>query len=171
MLLSNGSVCVSRFAANTTLCELLLKNCGIPATYLQSGKMLRSCISHALLIKQLLASQQFWTLFKIARDNDFDMSSSGFATLKAVLTSSESESFLEANKTELFVQFRNLIKEGNYVTKRETLHLLGDILLDKANYSLMEAFVKSSTNLKVVMNVMIEMSKSVRFEAFHIFKV
>jgi calcium binding protein 39 len=57
------------------------------------------------------------------------------------------------------------------VTKRQSLKLLGEMLLDRTNYSIMTKFISSPENLKLMMNLLREKSKNIQFEAFHVFKV
>jgi calcium binding protein 39 len=64
-----------------------------------------------------------------------------------------------------------LIMSNNYVTKRQSLKLLGEILLDRANYSIMTRYIASEANLKLMMNFLRDRSRNIQFEAFHVFKV
>lgn len=59
----------------------------------------------------------------------------------------------------------------NYVTKRQSIKLLGEILLDRANYNIMLAYVDSPDHLKLTMNLLRDKSKNIQYEAFHVFKV
>jgi calcium binding protein 39 len=59
----------------------------------------------------------------------------------------------------------------NYVTKRQSLKLLGEILLDRANFNIMTLYISNETNLKMMMNFLRDKSKNIQFEAFHVFKV
>jgi Mo25-like len=49
--------------------------------------------------------------------------------------------------------------------------LLGEILLDPANAKTMMRYVTDAENLKLMMVLLKETSKSIQFEAFHVFKV
>ena len=57
--------------------------------------------------------------------------------------------------------------------KLELMHgqLLGEILLDRKNYTIMTAYISEPDNLKLVMNLLRDKSKNIQFEAFHVFKV
>jgi calcium binding protein 39 len=57
------------------------------------------------------------------------------------------------------------------VTKRQSLKLLGEILLDRANFSVMTRYIANDVNLKMMMNLLRDKSKNIQFEAFHVFKV
>lgn len=67
--------------------------------------------------------------------------------------------------------YNTLIMSNNYVTKRQSLKLLGEILLDRANYSIMTRYIASEANLKLMMNFLRDRSRNIQFEAFHVFKV
>lgn len=67
--------------------------------------------------------------------------------------------------------YNTLILSSNYVTKRQSLKLLGEILLDRANYNIMTRYIASEANLKMMMNFLRDKSKNIQFEAFHVFKV
>lgn len=57
------------------------------------------------------------------------------------------------------------------MTKRQSIKLLGEILLDRANYQVMTAYVDRGENLKLCMNLLKDERKMVQYEGFHIFKV
>lgn len=67
--------------------------------------------------------------------------------------------------------YGTLTSSKNYVTKRQSLKLLGEILLDRANFNVMTRYIANESNLKMVMNLLKDKSKNIQFEAFHVFKV
>jgi calcium binding protein 39 len=79
--------------------------------------------------------------------------------------------YLEANFDRMFTMYNSLILSNNYVTKRQSLKLLGEILLDRANYAVMTQYISHESNLKMMMNFLRDKSRNVQFEAFHVFKV
>ena len=72
---------------------------------------------------------------------------------------------------QFFNSFTTLIMSSNYVTKRQSLKLLGEILLDRANFNVMTRYIANDANLKMMMNLLRDKSKNIQFEAFHVFKV
>ena len=76
-----------------------------------------------------------------------------------------------ANFHQFFLSFTTLIRSSNYVTKRQSLKLLGEILLDRANFNVMTKYIANEANLKMMMNLLRDKSKNIQFEAFHVFKV
>ena len=51
------------------------------------------------------------------------------------------------------------------------LQLLGELLLDRHNYTVMTRYISSPENLKLMMNMLRDRSRNIQFEAFHVFKV
>lgn len=49
--------------------------------------------------------------------------------------------------------------------------LLGELLLDRHNFTIMTRYISSPDNLKLMMNMLKERSRNIQFEAFHVFKV
>lgn len=64
-----------------------------------------------------------------------------------------------------------LVQSSSYVTKRQSIKLLGEILLDRSNYSVMTAYVDRGDHLKICMNLLRDDRKMVQYEGFHVFKV
>ncbi len=77
---------------------------------------------------------------------------------------------LTLHSVQFFAMYSRLINSSNYVTKRQSLKLLGEILLDRANFNVMTRFIAEEHNLKVIMNLLKDKSKNIQFEAFHVFK-
>ena len=48
--------------------------------------------------------------------------------------------------------------------------LLGELLLDRANVKVMMRYVGDPANLKLMMILLKDSSRSIQFEAFHVFK-
>lgn len=51
------------------------------------------------------------------------------------------------------------------------LQLLGELLLDRANVKVMMRYVSDAYNLRQMMLLLKDSSRSIQFEAFHVFKV
>ncbi|KAI4831662.1 hypothetical protein KUCAC02_001197, partial [Chaenocephalus aceratus] len=56
-------------------------------------------------------------------------------------------------------------------TKRQSLKLLGELLLDRHNFTVMTRYISKPENLKLMMNLLRDKSPNIQFEAFHVFKV
>lgn len=80
--------------------------------------------------------------------------------------------YLSTNFDLFFDKYNNiLVKSESYVTKRQSIKLLGELLLDRANYSVMTAYVDRGEHLKICMNLLRDERKMVQYEGFHVFKV
>merc|ERR1711879_60757 len=71
----------------------------------------------------------------------------------------------------VFNHYQQLLHSDNYVTRRQSLKLLGELLLDRHNFSVMTKYISNPDNLKLMMNMLKEKSRNIQFEAFHVFKV
>ena len=79
--------------------------------------------------------------------------------------------FLETNYDKFFENYQKLLISENYVTRRQSLKLLGELLLDRYNFTVMTRYISNPDNLKLMMNMLREKSRNIQFEAFHVFKV
>lgn len=53
----------------------------------------------------------------------------------------------------------------------EIMKLLGELLLDRHNFTIMTKYISKPENLKLMMNLLRDKSRNIQFEAFHVFKV
>lgn len=51
------------------------------------------------------------------------------------------------------------------------VQLLGELLLDRHNFTVMTRYISKPENLKLMMNLLRDKSPNIQFEAFHVFKV
>ena len=90
---------------------------------------------------------------------------------------------------QVFEYYQRLLNSENYVTRRQSLkvcqplcaslgllpllcvQLLGELLLDRHNFTVMSRYISSPDNLKLMMNMLRDHSRNIQFEAFHVFKV
>lgn len=78
---------------------------------------------------------------------------------------------MQRRTRQFFTAYSQLVQSSNYVTKRQSLKLLGEILLDRTNFKVMTRYISNEENLKMMMNLLKDKSKNIQFEAFHVFKV
>lgn len=140
---------------------------------LNCGMMLRECCRHEVLARMMLYSPKFYDFFTYVEVSTFDVASDAFLTFKDLLTRHKivSAEFLEKNYDEVFKHYRGLLNSDNYVTRRQALKLLGELLLDRHNFTTMTKYISNPDNLKLMMNMLREKSRNIQFEAFHVFKV
>lgn len=72
---------------------------------------------------------------------------------------------------QVFTHYQTLLTSENYVTRRQSLKLLGELLLDRSNYNVMSRYISNAENLKLMMNLLKDKSRNIRIETFHVFKV
>jgi len=144
-----------------------------PDIALNCGSMLRECLRHEQLAKILINSENFNKFFTYVEMSNFDVASDAFTTFKDLLTKHKPlcAEFMEKNYDKLFEAYLTLLNSTNYVTKRQSLKLLGELLLDRANFNIMTKYISNQDNLKLMMNLLRDKSRNIQFEAFHVFKV
>ncbi|KAK3095555.1 hypothetical protein FSP39_016079 [Pinctada imbricata] len=151
----------------------LIKGYENPDIALICGQMLRECCRYEALAKIMLYSPEFYRFFDYVEVSTFDIASDAFSTFKELLTKHKalSAAFLESNYERVFGSYQRLLNSDNYVTRRQALKLLGELLLDRHNFMTMTRYISSPDNLKLMMNMLREKSRNIQFEAFHVFKV
>ncbi|XAR56759.1 hypothetical protein NMG60_11037346 [Bertholletia excelsa] len=145
-----------------------------PATALHYGGMLRECIRHQVVARHVLESKHMKKFFDYMQLPDFAVAADATATFKELLTRHKSTvaEFLSKNYNWFFAEFNSkLLESTNYITRRQAIKLLGDMLLDRSNSSIMVCYVSSKDNLRILMNLLRESSKNIQIDAFHVFKL
>lgn len=141
---------------------------------LHYGAMLRECIRHQSIARYVLESDHMKKFFDYIQLPNFDIASDASATFKELLTRHKATvaEFLSKNYDWFFAEFNSrLLSSTNYITKRQAIKLLGDMLLDRSNSVVMMRYVGSKDNLMILMNLLRDSSKNIQIEAFHVFKL
>ncbi|XP_052207580.1 uncharacterized protein LOC127811608 isoform X2 [Diospyros lotus] len=140
---------------------------------LNCGNMLRECIKLPTLAKYILESPSFELFFKYVELPNFDVASDAFSTFKDLLTKHETavSEFLTTHYDEFFEHYEKLLTSSNYVTRRQSLKLLSEFLLESPNSQIMRRYIVEVRYLKVMMTLLKDSSKNIQISAFHIFKV
>ncbi|PKI69201.1 hypothetical protein CRG98_010406 [Punica granatum] len=141
---------------------------------LHYGAMLRDCIRHQSVARYVLEAAHVKKFFDYIQLPNFDIAADAAATFKELMTRHKSTvaEFLSRNYDWFFAEYNSkLLESSNYITRRQATKLLGDILLDRSNSSVMMRYVSSKDNLRILMNLLRESSKSIQMEAFHVFKL
>lgn len=140
---------------------------------LVSGSMLRECLRHESLTAAVLNSEHVWQLFSYVECANFDVSSDALATFRDLLTAHRDlvANFLLQKFDRFFASYRDLLRSPNYVTRRQTLKLLGEVIVHRRNFTVMNKYITSKLDLMIMMNLLRDKSKSIQYEAFHVFKV
>ncbi|KAJ6912309.1 hypothetical protein NC651_014877 [Populus alba x Populus x berolinensis] len=181
---------------NTDLLDILIAGYENTDMALHYGVMLKECIRHQSVARYVLESPHVKKFFDYIQLPNFDISADAAATFKELLTRHKSTvaEFLSKNYDWFFAEFNSkLLESTNYITRRQSIKLLGDMLLDRSNAVVMTRYVSSRDNLRILMNLLRitrtpisymiglnlyvmnpplqESSKSIQTEAFHVFKL
>ncbi|KAG8459990.1 hypothetical protein KFE25_011039 [Diacronema lutheri] len=164
---------VELFVSDPSLIRSLLAGYETPSIALNCGLMLREAVRHEALCRQLLYMAEFYTLFEHIESALFEVASDAFSTFKDALTKHKplAAEFLHEQYEPLFAAYTKLLSSGNYVTKRQSLKLLSELLLDRANFKVMTRYISSADDLKLIMLLLRDASKTIQYEAFHVFKI
>ncbi|KAF6224339.1 hypothetical protein HO133_010916 [Letharia lupina] len=162
------------------------------------GAVLREVLKHELIVSIILYDQSlenqldtkiddiayldvpqsgdgvFWKFFDWIDGGAFEVSADAFTTFRDILTKHKPQvsQYLMTNFDLFFKRYNTiLVESSSYVTKRQSIKLLGEILLDRANYNVMTAYVDRGDHLKLCMNLLRDDRKMVQYEGFHVFKV
>ncbi|KAK6790247.1 hypothetical protein RDI58_014047 [Solanum bulbocastanum] len=160
--------------ANIDLMDILVAGYENTEMALHYGTMLRECIRHQSVARYVLESEHVKKFFDYIQLPNFDIAADAAATFKELLTRHKSTvaEFLSKNYDWFFAEYNSkLLESSNYITRRQAIKLLGDILLDRSNAAVMTRYVSSRDNLRILMNLLRESSKSIQIEAFHVFKL
>lgn len=163
--------------ANERIFEFLLAAYEKPTDIaLVCGEMLRVCLSKEPIVKRLLTLENLKLFFKkYLHNKNFTIWSDALSTFKVFVESDSISDFLknEKNYDEFFALFHKhlVMNFEEYVTVRESLKILGEMLLKRSNYDIMMKYIGSKDNLKNIMTVMTSKATNIKIEAFHVFKV
>jgi len=153
--------------------QLLLDGCRNEELALPCHMMLRSCALNSELVVCMLEAGFATELLKLAQHQVFDISSDAFASLRALLLTHKSAAagYLEKCFREFFAAYNELLQTDDYVTKRQALRLLAEILLDRSCKDVMLLYIAEDHFLQVQMNLLRDNSKAIQADAFHVFKI
>eukprot|EP00798_Chlamydomonas_sp_ICE-L_P014070 gene14070-20015_t len=98
-------------------------------------------------------NQMLLSLFPRLEVSNFEIASDAFSSFK------------------FFPTYMNLLQSSNYVVRRLSLKLLGEILLCHANVKVMVRYVSEPAYLMQMMMLLRDPSPNIQYEAFHVFKV
>ncbi|XP_042417438.1 putative MO25-like protein At5g47540 [Zingiber officinale] len=160
--------------ANKDLLDILISGYEDMDIALHYGAMLRECIRHQSVARYVLESEYMKKFFDYIQIPNFDIASDATITFKELLTRHKSTvaEFLSKNYDWFFAEFNSrLLSSPNYITRRQAIKILGDMLLDRSNSAVMVRYVSSKDNLMILMNLLRESSKNIQIEAFHVFKL
>ncbi|KAL4271473.1 hypothetical protein GQ457_13G015120 [Hibiscus cannabinus] len=165
--------CVEYIEKNLELLDFLVVCYDNKEIAVNCGNMLRECIKFPSLAQYILNSASFVLFFKFVELPNFDVASDAFSTFKDILTKHSSlvAEYLNVHYDEFFDLYEKLLTSSNYVTRRQSLKLLSDFLLEAPNSQIMKRYILEVRHLKIMMTLLRDSSKNIQISAFHIFKV
>lgn len=116
----------------------------------------------------------FWKFFEWIDRGAFEACADAFNTFRDILTKHKAlvSDYLQTNFDRFFKTYNAvLVQSDSYVTKRQSIKLLGELLLDRANYNVMTQYVASGEHLKIIMKLLRDDRRMINYEGFHVFKV
>jgi len=163
---------VEHLCSNTHIIAKIIAGYKDVSTWQHTGLMLRESIRYENLTRVLLQPDIFYEFFVLI-ELQFDIAIDALSTFKELLTKYKDiiSKFLEENYERFFEEYSKLLNSINYVTKRQSLKLLGELLLDRSNFSVMTRYISQRSNLKLMMTLLRDRNRTIQYEAFHVFKV
>lgn len=159
---------------NLDLMDILIPGYETGDIALTYGAISRECIRHQIVARYVLESEYMKRFFQYTQIPNFDIASDAQATFKELLTRHKSTvaEFLSTNYDWFFQEYNSqLLESDNYITRRHAVKLLGDMLLDRSNSPVMIRYVSSLDNMRIFMDLFRDSNKSIKREAFHVFKL
>ncbi|KAF3987479.1 hypothetical protein FT663_04433 [Candidozyma haemuli var. vulneris] len=170
--IANESPTASYLLHHSEILVKLMKGPEYPDVALVCGQILRDCIKFESINRFVLYHPLFWRFFKYVQQPLFEVATDVFVTLNALLTVHKKlvAEFLSANCAQFIEHINELIKSDNYVTKRQSVRLLRELVQQKSNQQFLMSYFDDAKSLKIVMILLSDKSKNVQVEGFHIFK-
>ncbi|WFD38119.1 Hym1p [Malassezia japonica] len=164
---------VEYISSNPSIVLLALRGYEDADIALNTGMILHEMLQHEALAKILLYSEDFYRFPNYIDTSSFGVSCDAFANFREALVRHKSVAaeYIAQNYEHFFAMYNHLLDSTSYVAKRQSLKLLGEMLVDRAHYQMMLRYVADDGNLKRIMNLLRDRSKNIQLEAFHVFKV
>uniref|UniRef100_A0A0G4FY91 Calcium-binding protein 39 n=1 Tax=Chromera velia CCMP2878 TaxID=1169474 RepID=A0A0G4FY91_9ALVE len=164
---------VEKVIQSKEVADLLIKAYSSSQLSLSVGTIFRSWISDRRLAKHLLDAGHLNHFFALATDLNFDVSSDVMCTLNDLLCIHRdlAAAHIDSHYEEFFRAYDKLTASDNYVTTRQSLRLLSELLLDRTFVKVTLRYIGEPENLKTYMGLMRSESRAITFEAFHLFKI
>ena len=128
---------ISNFAGyvldNFSIILMLLDGYMQPEIAIICGAMLRECIRHENLAREIWSSDKIWCFFDTYVNlPNFEIASDAFETLHKLLTfSAVAPEYLISRFDEVFAKFEGMLKSDQEKTRENSMHLLLNILHDR----------------------------------------
>ncbi|KAK0390382.1 hypothetical protein QR680_019332 [Steinernema hermaphroditum] len=142
-------------------------------TALVCGQMLRECAKFEMLTKAILNSKHFFNFFDYMESEGFEVQTDACKTFKRLLQAHKNVTaqYLMDNYTQFFKAYAQLLQSENYVTRRQLMEFLGELLAESHNQDVTDKYIESADNLKLILHIMQDKSHIIEFEAFNVLKI
>ncbi|AOW27450.1 calcium binding protein 39 [Candida albicans P57072] len=136
------------------------------------GQILRDCIKFEVINRFVLYSPSFYNFFKYVQIPTFEIATDAMMTLHELLTTHRKlvSEFLGNNYDVFITAINKLITSKNYVTKRQSVKLLNELVSQRSNQQFLSKFFDDANNLKLTMLLLSDKSKNLQLEGFHTLK-
>ncbi len=136
------------------------------------GQILRDCIKFEVINKFVLYSPSFYNFFKYVQIPTFEIATDAMMTLHELLTTHRKlvSEFLGNNYDVFITAINKLITSKNYVTKRQSVKLLNELVSQRSNQQFLSKFFDDANNLKLTMLLLSDKLKNLQLEGFHTLK-
>jgi len=171
--IGNRSPTVDYLVQNSKILNLLLKGPEVPEVCLITGSILRDCLKIETLTKIILQDPIIWKYFEFSQRGTFENMTDSFQTLNDAVTLHKKlvSEWFNLYSTDFIIHINKLISCNNYVTKRQSIKLLSELILTRQNNKFMMEYVNNPENLKLIMISLSDKSKNLQLESFNVFKV
>ncbi|KAI5951922.1 HYM1 [Candida jiufengensis] len=152
--------------------NILIRGPESPEIGLISGQILRDCNKFEEINRYILYRPEFWKFFNYVENPMFEIACDSMMTLNDLLTTHKKmvPEFLAKNYDTFMNHINVLIKSNNYVTKRQSVKLLNDLVSERLNSEFLQKYFTDTKNLKYTMLLLSEKSKNLQLEGFHLLK-
>lgn len=134
------------------------------------GQILRDCIKFEVINRFVLYSPSFYNFFKYVQIPTFEIATDAMMTLHELLTTHRKlvSEFLGNNYDVFITAINKLITSKNYVTKRQSVKLLNELVSQRSNQQFLSKFFDDANNLKLTMLLLSDKLKNLQLEGFHL---
>lgn len=164
---------IEHITTDTRLLQIVTRGCLRPKNVLHCSMLLKSCLRHDAIVEVFLREGLLLQIIGGAESWSFEVASETFSILTEILLDNAkiAAPYVEEHFEEFFRLYNSLLRKDDYVTMRQSLRLLGDMLFEPEFKEVMKRYVGKADFLQLHMNLLRDQSKSIQFEAFNVFKI
>lgn len=159
----------------STILFKVLHTFGDSELALHGGTIFRGCLLHRSMEDAVLTNYKavFSHLKPNLKSKSFDVVSDAYLSFSRFLMAlRQMDPCLVSDNYEFVSQYMHeLLLSTEYVTQRQSLTVLRSLLFDRVHYSFMEKFIMERDNLVIIMKLLANPSVTIRWGAYHVFKV